>query len=286
MVIASLNERSLAGRLHMQRNFPALVGFVTLFCLMGAPIQSAELATPEFQTQTEAETFFGTILRNGDNFVLSDSATRSRYRLDNSRRNDSANRLNLTEFALPDLRQQPLLKRKQRLERLIQGGRIPARFTHITSRSTAQPSVLRIWRVSLLSGGILCTRRLHRGTGSKSRTLIIPKRSAGMNCSIIFGGKNKQVLKEVDKKYEHDSERFCDSNPVSKLYFVPKPMPKNSLWTPPSLTFLPLPSSRTVARCTATGSQTSRKVRPSSLSQPSKLRRTTRNSGSTSGRGG
>jgi len=69
----------------MQRNFPALVGFVTLSCLMAAPIQSAELATLEFQTQTEAETFFGTILRNGDNFVLSDPATRCRYRLDNSR---------------------------------------------------------------------------------------------------------------------------------------------------------------------------------------------------------
>ena len=67
----------------MQRNFFSLVGFVTLFCLMGAPTQSAVLAMPEFQTQTKDETFFGTILRNGDNFVLSDSATRSKYTLDN-----------------------------------------------------------------------------------------------------------------------------------------------------------------------------------------------------------
>ena len=32
--------------------------------------------------------------------------------------------MNLTEFALPDLRQQPLLKRKQRLERLVMSARI------------------------------------------------------------------------------------------------------------------------------------------------------------------
>jgi len=50
---------------------------------MAAPIRSAVLATPEFQAQTQAETFFGTILRNGDNFVLSDSATKSKYTLDN-----------------------------------------------------------------------------------------------------------------------------------------------------------------------------------------------------------
>ena len=68
----------------MQRNFISLVGFVTLFCLMAAPIQSAVLAMSESQTQTQAETFFGTILRNRDNFVLSDSATKSKYTLDNS----------------------------------------------------------------------------------------------------------------------------------------------------------------------------------------------------------
>ena len=67
----------------MQQHFLSLVGFVTLFCLVVAPIQSAVLATSEFQTQTETETFFGTILRNGDNFVLSDSATKSKYTLDN-----------------------------------------------------------------------------------------------------------------------------------------------------------------------------------------------------------
>src|SRR6266478_8275799 len=67
----------------MQQNFLSLVGFVTLFCLVVAPIQSGILATSEFQTQTETETFFGTILKNGDNFVLSDSATKSKYTLDN-----------------------------------------------------------------------------------------------------------------------------------------------------------------------------------------------------------
>jgi hypothetical protein len=66
----------------MQRNFLSLVGFVTLFCLMAAPSQSAVLAMPKFQTQAKDETFFGTIVRNGDNFVLSDSATKSKYTLD------------------------------------------------------------------------------------------------------------------------------------------------------------------------------------------------------------
>ncbi len=39
---------------------------------------------PKFQSQAqrEAETFFGTILKNGENFVLSDSATKTRYILD------------------------------------------------------------------------------------------------------------------------------------------------------------------------------------------------------------
>ena len=67
----------------MQRNFLSLVGFVTLFCLMAAPIQSEVFAMPEFRTETQGETFFGTILRNGANFVLSDSATKSKYTLDN-----------------------------------------------------------------------------------------------------------------------------------------------------------------------------------------------------------
>jgi hypothetical protein len=69
----------------MQRNFFSLVRFVTLFCLMAAPSQSAVLAIPEFQTPTKDDTFFGTILRNGDHFVLSDSATKSKYTLDNPR---------------------------------------------------------------------------------------------------------------------------------------------------------------------------------------------------------
>jgi hypothetical protein len=67
----------------VKRTFLFLVGFVILFCPVAARIQSAVLATPEFHTQTDAETFFGTILRNGPNFVLSDSATKSKYRLDN-----------------------------------------------------------------------------------------------------------------------------------------------------------------------------------------------------------
>jgi hypothetical protein len=69
----------------MKRIFISLVGFVTLSGLMAAPVQSMALRTPTLgtQTQPEVETFFGTILKNGKNFVLSDSATKSRYTLDN-----------------------------------------------------------------------------------------------------------------------------------------------------------------------------------------------------------
>ena len=69
----------------MQQKFIRLVRSATLLCIMAAASRSAVLALPEFQTQTKDETFFGTILRNGDNFVLSDSATKSKYTLDNSR---------------------------------------------------------------------------------------------------------------------------------------------------------------------------------------------------------
>jgi Protein of unknown function (DUF5818) len=67
----------------MQWNVLSLAGLLTLFYLMAAPIKPAALATAEYRTESQAETFFGTILRNGDNFVLSDSATKSKYGLDN-----------------------------------------------------------------------------------------------------------------------------------------------------------------------------------------------------------
>jgi hypothetical protein len=68
----------------MKRIFLALAGFVTLFGLMAAPVQSSVLATPTSQGQAEPEskTFTGTILKSGESFVLSDSVTKSRYMLD------------------------------------------------------------------------------------------------------------------------------------------------------------------------------------------------------------
>jgi hypothetical protein len=68
----------------MNQIFLSLAGLVTMFSLTPAPIRSASLATPKLQTQvqSEAETFYGTILKDGKNFVLSDSATKSRYTLD------------------------------------------------------------------------------------------------------------------------------------------------------------------------------------------------------------
>jgi hypothetical protein len=68
----------------MKRIFVSLAGFVTMFTLMTAPAQSTVLATLTLQTQAqlEAETFMGTILKNGEHFALSDSATKTRYILD------------------------------------------------------------------------------------------------------------------------------------------------------------------------------------------------------------
>jgi hypothetical protein len=72
----------------MKRIFLSLIGFVTLFGLMAAPVQSRVQQTDISQTQAqpEAETFMGTILKDGENYVLSDSATKSRYTLDDAKK--------------------------------------------------------------------------------------------------------------------------------------------------------------------------------------------------------
>jgi hypothetical protein len=72
----------------MKRIILLLAGFATMFTLTGAPVQSKVLATPTLQTQAhpEAETFMGTVLKSGGNFVLSDSATKTRYTLDDPRK--------------------------------------------------------------------------------------------------------------------------------------------------------------------------------------------------------
>ena len=64
----------------------SLAGFGTLFRLLTAPVQSAGFLTSKLQTQaqSEVEPFFGTVLKNGQNFVLSDSATKPKYTLENS----------------------------------------------------------------------------------------------------------------------------------------------------------------------------------------------------------
>ena len=72
----------------MKRVFLSLAGFVTMFTLMAAPVQSTVLAKPTFQAQAQpvAETSMGTVLKNGENFVLSDSATKTIYTLDDPRK--------------------------------------------------------------------------------------------------------------------------------------------------------------------------------------------------------
>lgn len=72
----------------MQRSFVSLAGFVVLSSVMLVPVRSAALPTPGPQTQTqeETETFFGTVLKYGPAFVLSDSGTKTQYRLDDSQK--------------------------------------------------------------------------------------------------------------------------------------------------------------------------------------------------------
>ena len=72
----------------MKRILLSLAGFVALLTMVAAPVQSRLLATPPLHTQAppEAETFMGTILKSGENFVLSDSATKTRYSLDDPRK--------------------------------------------------------------------------------------------------------------------------------------------------------------------------------------------------------
>ena len=66
----------------MKRTILSLAGFVTLFGLTAPPVQSAS-AIPTLQMQAEAATFTGTILKTGDNFVLNDAVTKTKYMLDN-----------------------------------------------------------------------------------------------------------------------------------------------------------------------------------------------------------
>src|ERR1700693_3043819 len=72
----------------MKRIFLSLTGFVPLCGLMSVPVQSRAVATIIFQTQAqpEADTFMGTILKDGENYVLSDSATKTRYKLDDAKK--------------------------------------------------------------------------------------------------------------------------------------------------------------------------------------------------------
>ena len=74
----------------MKRIFLSLIGFVTLFGLMAAPVQSrvqvTDISQTQAQAQPEAETFMGTILKDGENYVLSDPAAKSRYTLDDAKK--------------------------------------------------------------------------------------------------------------------------------------------------------------------------------------------------------
>jgi hypothetical protein len=74
----------------MKRVFLSLVGFVTMFGTVAVSVQSMGPTTAPvasiLQTlaQPADETFVGTILKNGDTFVLTDTNTKSRYTLDSA----------------------------------------------------------------------------------------------------------------------------------------------------------------------------------------------------------
>ena len=74
----------------MRRIILSLTGFVVLFGLNAPPVQSMVPAaieaepTSQARAQPEAKTFLGTILKDGDKIVLSDSATKSRFTLDDA----------------------------------------------------------------------------------------------------------------------------------------------------------------------------------------------------------
>src|ERR1039457_5071747 len=72
----------------MKRIFLSLTGFMMLFGLIAAPVQSMALAAPVIRTQgqPEAATFAGIILQDGDTYVLSDAATKSKYILDDAKK--------------------------------------------------------------------------------------------------------------------------------------------------------------------------------------------------------
>ena len=50
------------------------------FCLAAAPRATMQ------QSQTQAKTFTGTVMKNGDNFVLSDPSNKTSYMLDDVRK--------------------------------------------------------------------------------------------------------------------------------------------------------------------------------------------------------
>jgi hypothetical protein len=47
---------------------------------------ASRIPNPQAQPQSASETFFGTVLKSGSDFVLSDSATKARYLLDSTQK--------------------------------------------------------------------------------------------------------------------------------------------------------------------------------------------------------
>jgi Protein of unknown function (DUF5818) len=72
----------------MKRIYLSLAGITMLSYLVAVPVQSTAPITRSLQVkeQLKTQTFFGTILKAGKNFVLSDPPTESRYLLDDTQK--------------------------------------------------------------------------------------------------------------------------------------------------------------------------------------------------------
>ena len=70
----------------MKRNILSVAGALLIlavvpqFCLSAAPRATMQ------QSQTQAKTFTGTVMKNGENFVLSDPGNKISYMLDDARK--------------------------------------------------------------------------------------------------------------------------------------------------------------------------------------------------------
>jgi hypothetical protein len=65
---------------------PLGVPIILLAAITSANPMVSVIPNPRAQQQAASETFFGTVLKNGSDFVLSDAGTKTRYLLDSAQK--------------------------------------------------------------------------------------------------------------------------------------------------------------------------------------------------------